>query len=314
MRNTPILTIAIPTYNRPQLLTQQISRLLPQLTSEIKVIIYDNNSTTPAKEAIGDLCTGEILIVTNPTNVGADANICRCFENCDTEWLWVLSDDDIIMENAIATVIDSIKSNRDSIFINFKADQDHVTEGLSEFCRCKPDYANAFCISLCLYNSYKLKPYLFFYYNYLSSWHGQLILVLKYLEDNCNGKCSFLSNEIIHIFTPTEWPKIDFIDRIPIFLSAFKDQSKELVKFAFQDRIVFHLLLFLSNLRKSGCINRRTQLFYLIKGVAPFKLRCLLVLTNFKQLVIFTLAFIHSGASTKFVSLYRGYRNRHALS
>lgn len=299
------LTIAIPTYNGGQLLKEQIGIIIPQITNEIKVVVYDNNSSPSVRESIGDLCTDKIQIIKNTTNIGGDANICRCFENCDTEWLWVLSDNDIINDDAICTVIKAIKNNIDSVFINFKSKNNHITTGLAGFCESKPDYANAFCISLCIYNNYKLKPYLFFYYHYLSSWHGQLIVILKFLEENSNGTCTFLSNEIIRTYTATEWPKIDFIERLPIFLSAFKGQSLGLVKMAFQERIVFHLLLFLSNLRMNGNLDRKTQLKLFVKTMPHFELKCLFSPRNFKQLLVMLTSFIHKNAASKMVQVYK---------
>lgn len=42
-----ILTIAIPTYNRPDKIQKQVRLLLPQLTPEVKLTIRDNNSLRP---------------------------------------------------------------------------------------------------------------------------------------------------------------------------------------------------------------------------------------------------------------------------
>lgn len=299
-----LLTIAIPTFNRHQLLEEQIKSIMPQIVNEVKVVVYDNCSFPPVMEIIGDLCAGKIQIFRNATNVGGDANICRCFENCDTEWLWVLSDDDIVKNNAINTILNTIKSNSDSVFINFKADSDYTTIGFEGFCRRKPNYGAAFSISICLYNNFKLKPYLFYYYSYLSSCHGQLIVVLKYLEDN-DDICSFIKDDIILRYTPASWSKKEFIERLPIFLSAFNGQALDLVKIAFGAQIVFHLLLFLSILRRFYDLNRRTQFVLFARTMSFFKLQYLFTRRNRKVLVVFVISFFCKSAPSKIISILK---------
>ena len=99
------LTIAIQTYNRPNELLVLLHRLLPMLDSRCKVLIVDNCSEEPVAEkqrrVLGDWPRVDLTIVRNRVNVGGGANILRCFELCQTEWLWVLGDDDLPTEGAV---------------------------------------------------------------------------------------------------------------------------------------------------------------------------------------------------------------------
>jgi glycosyltransferase involved in cell wall biosynthesis len=299
-----LLTIAIPTYNRHELLKKQIQILLPQINSEVKVVIFDNNCNPSVDSYLGELCNDKIKVSRNLVNIGADANICRCFEYCDTEWLWVLSDDDIVTDDAIFIVLNSIKSNKDSVFINFKSSHEYTTRGLTGFCEQKPEYSDAFLISICIFNNSKLRPYLIEYYSYLSSMHGQLILVLKYLEYNSDGICCFMSTPIIRTFTPAEWSKIKFIERLPIFMSAFKGKSLGLVKEAFADRIVFHILFFINNLRMGKMLSRKDQFLLFIKVIPEFNLKYLLVRSNLKQLLIYIICLFSAKPASKMLKLH----------
>ena len=49
------LTIAIPTYNRNEILKANLEKLLPQVTDECNVVIFDNCSDTPVKEVIEEV-------------------------------------------------------------------------------------------------------------------------------------------------------------------------------------------------------------------------------------------------------------------
>ena len=49
------LTIAIPTYNRNNIFRANLEKLLPQVTEECRIIIYDNCSDIAVKDSITDL-------------------------------------------------------------------------------------------------------------------------------------------------------------------------------------------------------------------------------------------------------------------
>ena len=100
MIKNKILTICIPTYNRPQALNDQLQVLLPQLNNEVKLIVRDNNSNYDIKKLFPELNYDKFEYIRNDFNIGADANIARCMENCNTKWLWILGDDDLIKNNA----------------------------------------------------------------------------------------------------------------------------------------------------------------------------------------------------------------------
>lgn len=262
-----MLTIAIPTYNRHRLLRNQIERLLPQLEDRVKILILDNKSEPALCETIGDLVTSKVTIVRNVINIGGDANICRCFEYCDTEWLWVLSDDDMVKRDAVSIIITSIKNNSESVFINFKSETDYTTNSLEDLCNKKPNYSNSFFISACIYNNLKLKPYLFYYYSNLSSMHGQLILVLKYLELNGGGKCSFITSNYLESEGQADWPKSLYIERVPLLLSCFKGENRDLIRKAFGNSIAFHMLYFINILRIFESMTCSAQLINIIRVV-----------------------------------------------
>lgn len=107
----PILTIAIPTYNRAGPLEHTLRVILPQMENEPQVclLIIDNHSELPASRVLESLdhtvSPDRIRSVRNAVNIGGNANIMRCFELCETKWLWVLGDDDAPSHDAVSTIL-----------------------------------------------------------------------------------------------------------------------------------------------------------------------------------------------------------------
>ncbi len=122
-----ILTIAIPTYNRPDRVKNTISLLLPQLTSQVKIMVLDNcsdvNIQNHLKEQIGGNVLDKVEVMRHRVNIGGDANFQRCFELCDTPYIWMLGDDDRVQENAIELIFEELNNfkDHDLIGINFNS-------------------------------------------------------------------------------------------------------------------------------------------------------------------------------------------------
>lgn len=109
-QDSAILTIAVPTYNRAVKLEKQMEQLLPQLRPEVRVRVYDNASPDNTSEVMAKYLDRGIGYSRAATNCGAGRNIFRCFEECPTEWLWVLCDDDLAKPTAIADLLALLKT------------------------------------------------------------------------------------------------------------------------------------------------------------------------------------------------------------
>lgn len=214
----PFLTIAIPTYNRPEQIQKQVRRILPQLSSAIILNIYDNHSQKPVVDLFTEEEKKHFTIIRNPVNIGGDANIARCFEYCTTKWLWILSDDDPILDNIIETVvIKTIRQYPNACFINFTYEKDYISYGLKNFLSnikgC--DIWQLFAISLCLYNVSLLKNHYQYLFKNISLMIAQLILVLKFLQENKHAmvirkKCIIAEDNNTAGIT---WSRVDFCIR-----------------------------------------------------------------------------------------------------
>lgn len=113
------LFIYLPTYNRPEALRRQLSALLPQVErfpKNVRVLICDNDSS---KYALEDVLTGfpalpNVEIRRNGGNIGGNGNIALGFVFAQAdEFLWILSDNDIVSPNAVAYLLSVLSTDFD---------------------------------------------------------------------------------------------------------------------------------------------------------------------------------------------------------
>lgn len=159
------LTIAIPTYNRAEKLIKTIESLLPQLTQDCKLLIIDNCSNINIENRLLNIIPSsfhlDFKFIKNNFNIGGNSNILKCFELCETKWLWVLSDDDQIEKDAISTIFNEINNFPNAININFysphilhpKRYEEKVLIGKKEFLENIDSMGSSIFISTNIYNT-----------------------------------------------------------------------------------------------------------------------------------------------------------------
>jgi glycosyltransferase involved in cell wall biosynthesis len=110
----PLLSFAIPTYNRAKYLDQLLGVLLKQLHNErrVEVIVSDNASTdnTPTVVAAYRQQGLDIRYLRNEANRGADFNVLQCYEQAAGKYVWVFGDDDVIAPGTLKRVLDALAS------------------------------------------------------------------------------------------------------------------------------------------------------------------------------------------------------------
>lgn len=98
LQPTPLLTIAIPTYNRAEKLAQLLDSIFVEsklLSWPIEILVSDNASTddTP-RIANGYVSRGLIRFRRNSTNIGFDRNVAAVIGCARGEFVWLMGDDD----------------------------------------------------------------------------------------------------------------------------------------------------------------------------------------------------------------------------
>ncbi|MBD2359711.1 glycosyltransferase family 2 protein [Anabaena minutissima FACHB-250] len=123
-----LLTIAIPTYNRAELLDKQLTWLAKAIKgfeSDCEILVSDNCSSDHTSEVIKKWQEqlNNITFTANkhPENLGIMKNIMYCLNSAKTQYVWAINDDESIQERAIAYVINKLKQqhNLSLLFLNF---------------------------------------------------------------------------------------------------------------------------------------------------------------------------------------------------
>lgn len=121
----PLITIAIPTYNRAQLLSQCLDALLSQLSDAVKplveFVVSDNCSPDDTQAVVmGYIAKGySIAYNRHSENIGADRNIASCFTKASAKYVWVFSDDDFLLPGYLKFIIDLLQQQEwGTLYIN----------------------------------------------------------------------------------------------------------------------------------------------------------------------------------------------------
>jgi glycosyltransferase involved in cell wall biosynthesis len=97
MPDAPLVTIAIPTYNRAgSHLPGVIEAALDQTWTNIEVLVGDNASTDDTPAVVGRYADPRLVHVRHPVNLGANGNFNRLLELARGEWFLLLHDDDLV--------------------------------------------------------------------------------------------------------------------------------------------------------------------------------------------------------------------------
>lgn len=107
----PHLTIYIPTYNRPEV-ADLLDSLAPQLTADVEVIVSDDGPQKLGEEptlALAKTAPCNVTYMHNPDRLGGPANLERGLTAGNGAWLWMISDDDLVLPGALAGILQAIE-------------------------------------------------------------------------------------------------------------------------------------------------------------------------------------------------------------
>ena len=101
MAINPTVTIAIPTYNRPDFVLQAIESALNQTYHNIEVIIADNSPEDDTEKIVRTIVDSRLRYCRHDRNIGFSANWNYCLSIASGEYFLLLSDDDLLEPTAI---------------------------------------------------------------------------------------------------------------------------------------------------------------------------------------------------------------------
>ncbi len=119
---SPLLSVAIPTYNRARFLDRLLSALDDQLRSQpgVELIVSDNASPDETPQIVSKFQSQGLRIryLRNDSNLGADGNILQCYEQAKGKYVWIFGDDDVREPGSIAQVLSHLQGQEyDLIYV-----------------------------------------------------------------------------------------------------------------------------------------------------------------------------------------------------
>lgn len=106
-----LLTVGIPTYNRDieiLNLTKFIKKQIisDRLVDNVNIVISSNGMKEETLSELRNTITGiDVSILVNNDNLGYDLNVLNIFNNTNSKYVLLLSDDDMISENLLTSIL-----------------------------------------------------------------------------------------------------------------------------------------------------------------------------------------------------------------
>lgn len=112
-----LLSICIPTFERSALLEQSLRSILGQFPEDaVEIVVLDNASTDQTREVV-EAAQGQhrcVRYIRNDVNIGLDRNAIRAIDEARGEYVFLFSDDDVLLPGSGAAILAAIASVRPS--------------------------------------------------------------------------------------------------------------------------------------------------------------------------------------------------------
>jgi len=99
---------------------------LQKLEDKVAVVISNNASDDGTKEYLDGIKSPLVTVVHQETNLGLIGNYRFLINSCVTDYIWVVSDDDFIEDNTIATVLEHVVAKQAGLI--------HLAWGTAKLC------------------------------------------------------------------------------------------------------------------------------------------------------------------------------------
>jgi glycosyltransferase involved in cell wall biosynthesis len=103
MKDRPVISVIVPTFNRASLLRHCIDSLLSQTLPPHQILIVDDGSGDHTPDVIDSY--GSAVTSIGMENAGKSAAVNRGLEEVDGEFVWVLDDDDVALPDALERLV-----------------------------------------------------------------------------------------------------------------------------------------------------------------------------------------------------------------
>ena len=116
MKNIPLVTIGLTTYNRPDLLKEAVRSVLNQTFTDFVLIIGNDDPSSPVTfETLEMPYDHRVEILNYSSNIGEISNMNNMLELAKTKWFTWLADDDIFHSQYLELLIKTLQNKSYSV-------------------------------------------------------------------------------------------------------------------------------------------------------------------------------------------------------
>jgi glycosyltransferase involved in cell wall biosynthesis len=215
----PKLQICIPTYNRPVQIRESIALLAKyQKQVSFSVLVIDNNSNTDWWSEIE--LNKDIVIKRNVANIGGQANVMRCIEEAQGDYIWIVGDDDHLDLKCIETVIENVQANPSVDIFNFRcvapghftSRNEYFGSNPVDFFRSIGSLGQIYYVVGYVYKRSRVLPFLRPAYMELGSLAPHVMIALRSV-----GLQLCVSNAVVHTWQQTS-SHADSLSPVPVLM------------------------------------------------------------------------------------------------
>ena len=111
--NRPLVTIAIPTFNRALLLKECIASALAQTYKNFEVLVSNNASSDETQQVLAGFVDERLRVINQPVNIGLIGNWNACLAAARGEYFVLVCDDDRIAPWLLERCVSLVNQKRE---------------------------------------------------------------------------------------------------------------------------------------------------------------------------------------------------------
>lgn len=117
------LSICIPTLNRARFLAETLENVIFQATDNVEIVIVDGASTDNTTEVVQRFkqTFRNLVYYRGEKNMGVNRDMAKTIELARGDYCWLLSDDDLLKQGAIKSILKEIESEHEIYLCNITA-------------------------------------------------------------------------------------------------------------------------------------------------------------------------------------------------
>lgn len=112
---SPLVSVIIPTYNRPDYLKEALASVVRQTYSNIEIIVSDNCSPENPQPIVDSFQDDRICFIRNEKNLGLFTNTMNAFKQTQGTYVVCVNDDDQLEPNFLEKLVPPLEGNPDLV-------------------------------------------------------------------------------------------------------------------------------------------------------------------------------------------------------